>query len=281
MISALELRAVADLLATATSSEGFGVRARLVGIGTVDPDGAFDLALRDLDGHNPTDALLGFCAPDDWQALGVLTGGWAGPIGEGPPSAHPDGQRTRLVVLVDRDGQRVGRIRFADGTEVDEAPEGGLLLDALHRALGLATEPPAQHPGVFLSRLWLASVVEAGRERPSTWAEVVACHPAMVVLAANGQSLGSAHLAVAARAMTDAWGWSGVHRQATKGWLHALVEPSVAAWMDEGMLARWLDASLPELDVLTELAVAACTPEAGARLRDEIGVLCDSGSSAA
>lgn len=99
-------------------------------------DGRHDveLGLLPLAGRHPVDLLDGFVAPPSWLALGVATGGWAGPADGGPPSAHPDGVRVVQVVLVDRDGGVAGRVRFPDGTVLREPPAMGAVLAALRAA---------------------------------------------------------------------------------------------------------------------------------------------------
>ena|SRR5437588_239755 len=95
----------------------------------------FELGLKPLDCH-PTEALDGFRAPRSWTALGVIAGGWAAPMDDGiRPSAHPDAMRVTNVVLMDRKGRMVGRVRYPDGSVVEGPPGYGAIVDALRYSL--------------------------------------------------------------------------------------------------------------------------------------------------
>ena len=97
-----------------------------------------ELALLPVDVH-PTEALAVLDLPESCYAVGVATGGWAAPMDGRPgrPSGHPDARRVFQVVLVDRAGAVVSRVRFPDGSIMKEPPGHGAILDALRAALGL------------------------------------------------------------------------------------------------------------------------------------------------
>ncbi len=101
-----------------------------------DGSGEHEVAVLPIDLH-PTEALRGYEAPAECYALGIATGGWAAPMDGTRPSAHPDAQRIFQIVLVDRTGAVVSRVRYPDGSVMREPPEYGAVLDALRSALGI------------------------------------------------------------------------------------------------------------------------------------------------
>jgi hypothetical protein len=95
-----------------------------------------EVALLPLRGDHPTLVLDGYVAPPDTLAIGVITGGWVGPMGEGAPSQHPFRQRVTSTVLVGRVGNVAARVRTEDGPLLDTSPTEGAVLDALKASLG-------------------------------------------------------------------------------------------------------------------------------------------------
>lgn len=80
------------------------------------------------------DELIGFAAPSDCSAVGVVASGRATkPAGRPDAFAEPvnggacDGerQRVRTTVIVERDGMALARLRWSCGRVVDEAPTSG------------------------------------------------------------------------------------------------------------------------------------------------------------
>lgn len=121
--------------ALAPGQNGMLVRLR----GAVEDAGVADLGVLPLDGLHPAELLEGFTAPDDWLALGLVTRGWAAPLGPTRPSSHPARRRVCTTVLLDRRGDAVGRtIEESSGVVVvDGPPTEGQVLDLLRSALGL------------------------------------------------------------------------------------------------------------------------------------------------
>src|SRR5207302_2101337 len=90
-----------DNLADALIDEFSGtVGATLIRLVQCDDPEQVEFGVRPLDGH-PADELAGFRAPESWVAIGVITGGWAAPMGAVRPSAHPDAMRVTQLVIVD------------------------------------------------------------------------------------------------------------------------------------------------------------------------------------
>jgi hypothetical protein len=273
------LDAILDILDRAGGPEDFGYQSTLVHVVDLhDNEGSFDLASHHLDGWKATDALLGFTAPSDWWVLGSVSGGWAAPA-DGDverPSAHPDAVRARTIALVARSGLIATRTTTADGRRIDDVPIGPGI-DALHRAMGLATPPPEHTISELLTGLWLESIVRTAHDaqrqgRGLTWAQVTRLHPALWLLAQGGHRPKADDLVRCATALTNVLDWSEVRRQCVdRAWLSGLVEPKDAAWMDEGMLSRWLVlAHLAPLGSATRRARQVLRPAIAARLDDAL-----------
>lgn len=124
-----------DVLAAALPPDQNGVLVRL---SSADGGDDLDLGILPLDGLHPAELLDGFSAPDDWLALGVVTRGWAAPMGPLRPSRHPARRRVCTTVLLDRGGGVVGRTVDDAGAVVIDGPPGeGEVLELLRAALGL------------------------------------------------------------------------------------------------------------------------------------------------
>ncbi len=137
------------------------------------------------------DHLLGFVAPPRCSAIALTASGWARSMDLPPPIARAEQQRVRITCAVDRDGRVAGRIRWADGSHVDEPPSSGRSLDILRRCLGLPTDPPAVPSAQLLAAQWLAAVTRIARlrARPLRWEEVAAQHPAMLLAGPGGTAV--------------------------------------------------------------------------------------------
>ena len=211
-----------------------------------------DLHVKALDRH-PVQVLAGFTAPPEWFGIGVLTGGWA----------HEPGverRRTRIISFVCRDGTELAGVRIGDGNLTFMEGRGtGMVLDTLRRVLGLATDPPDVSIAEWLAQCWLEIIISrAKRERRATrltWREAAALHPAIGVVGARPDELPS----VAPRTAT-AMRWERFRQ------IHAADGDEAAAWMDEGMFARWMMYGHPPLSELLRRAGRRLTPEARDRV---------------
>jgi hypothetical protein len=203
-----------------------------------------EVGILPLDGAAPAELLLGTVAPAEWSALGCATRGRAGPLtGHGPSST------AEVVVLVPREGEVVGRMRHGGQVHTD-APEYGLTLDCIQRALGLPTAPP-QVPGThWLATVWLEAVL-----LPADPGETAA----RFATGMDGQSLR----------------WDRIRELVASGrWPDPAVAPEDAAWFDEGSFSRWVLAGRPPLpSLLREVAAVVGFAEA----RRCAGVLTDMG----
>ena len=221
---------------------------------TADPDG-ITLGCKEVDGH-PLPHLLGFVAPPDWTVFGVTSCGWAAGMDGGcRPSQHPDRRRVRQTVLVGRSGATAGAIHFADGAEpFTEPPTEGVVLDAMLRCLELPTAPPAESTRSLFTSWWLGDVIGAGRAagRRLTWSEVADLHPGVRMLAADGDDglVPPSDLVRIATALSNVVTWERLRDLAAGGGYPSIVDAEVAAWMDDGMLSRWLLGDLDPVEAL-------------------------------
>src|ERR1039457_4845487 len=102
--------------------------------------------------------LLGFVAPPECSAMAMTAPGWARSTDLPTELAQAGQQRVRITCVVARDGGVAGRIRWADASLVEEAPQSGRSLDILRRCLGLPTDPPAVPTGALLAARWLDTI---------------------------------------------------------------------------------------------------------------------------
>ena len=175
--------------------------------------------------------------------------------GPGPDDAAG---RVRIVQLHARDGRAASRIRRvgADPPNIlDTGAAEGDVADCLRRAIGLPTPPPPCGPVAWWAVDWLDAMLEAvcrDPARPWTWARVSRLHPL----------LGSAPARQPRGPRSSSWpgrapgcDWSSVRSHVgAEGGSRCPIGPELAAWMDDGMFARWLLGSRPDpVDVVVDL----------------------------
>jgi hypothetical protein len=161
-----------------------------------------------------------------------------------------------VVVFVHRSGEVVGRLRVGD-TVTAEAPESGLTVDSLQRALGLPTTPPLWSTSEYFALIWLQNVIDG--HHPMGWPEACALHPAFRLLADDDQPLDPADLVAAARALARVVDWERLRWLAVEAsWPVANLTPTEAAWCDAGAFSRWvMDRQPPVEAVLADLRAIA------------------------
>jgi hypothetical protein len=230
------------------------------------------------------DELIGFAAPSDCSAVGVVASGWATSLAGRPEAlAEPanrgacDGerQRVRTTVIVERDGTALARVRWSSGRVMDEAPTSGRIFDCLRRAVGLATEPPPIGTDVFFASMWLTDLADAVRQSDSAigWSDIVALHPVAQFMAGEAPRAGS-WLVDASSALAVACPWSEIRRLITTGaWAESPVTASAASWMDDGMLCRWLCDGQAPLALQLDHAVRGLSPKLARRVRATLSEL--------
>lgn len=225
-----------------------------------------------LDGSHPLDLLLGFVAPDHWRAVGVSCTGVSHRLDGSAAEPGP----VMVTALVDRSGDVASVMRQAGEVTVMPEPLEGAVADACRRAVGVPTAAPPPSTLQLWTLTWLDRVVElAGQGSvgtgPLSWPAVARLH------AAAGPpddgpnaALDPAGLAAAATALARAWPWARL--RADPSVLDLPGPPPtarLAAWMDDGMWARWLLSLLPAPNDLMA-AVHALLPPALARGVDTV-----------
>ena len=217
--------------------------------------GGVDLHAKPFEGH-PAEVLAGFTAPPEWFGVGVLLTGWKHDL-----TGQREKERARITTIVCRDGAAVDAVRTeADGLRMMEGEAVGRVPDTLRRVLGLPTAPPA--PGdldEWMAKCWLQIVLtqtKRGKRAPKLrWREVAALHPAIDTVGAD-----PADLAVVAPDLASKMTWERFRR------IHAEDGDDLAAWMDEGMFARWSVQGYPSVAELLRRAQRRLTPDARARV---------------
>jgi hypothetical protein len=203
------------------------------------PDHLVVAALADPD---PVVQLLGFTAPPEWWAVGVVTGAQARTL-DGSTSATG----ATFVHLVDRRGTSISLVT-GPGPEPLVAGPGpdlveGRVADACRRMLGLPTAPPPDDMTTHVVDLWLARVTRAALDEPGLdWPAVVARNPAHEL---TGPCAGVPTPAAMARYTIDfgeQLDWERYRHRCVEagGTPFGELDADVARWMDAGMFARWL-----------------------------------------
>ena len=208
------------------------VLLRLDGVDVACAVGGVDLKVKPLDGH-PAEVLRCFTAPPEWFGVGVLTGGWAHAPGV-------ESARVRVTSLMCRDGTELSAVRkdgeglsFMEGRGIGNVPE------TLRRVLSLPTDPPDVTIVEWMAKCWLMVIAKRGRRAPKlAWAEAAALHPSLDTTEMGSMS------------------WERFRVLAAEG------GSEEAAWMDEGMFARWQVHGYPPVAELLKRAARRLTPDA-------------------
>lgn len=239
---------------------------------SLDPD-AVQLDVLDLEGRHPGSVLLGFTAPADCIAVGVVSTGWSLPpdraAGDaanrrtGPPAAEAaDRVAVFSTVVVGRDCEVAGRLVVGGADPVDGPPESGALLDLLLRSLGCPTAPPAVGVLELLATVWLVQLADGASARRD-WAEVAGRHWALRLLADRGPD----DLVAAAADVAGELGWAGIRRVVGRTGWPGVCTASEAAWFDDGAFARWLLGSFPPIADLAAAVSGRLRPSVARRVR--------------
>jgi hypothetical protein len=220
--------------------------------------------------------LLGWVATADCQAVGMVATGRLRPIEGAPAGAvDPADDRVRMVCLVSRAGDVAWKMGLPDGSESGETPSEGRMLDCLRRCFGLPTPPPPASPARLQAAAWLAAIFEQaqGARRPLSWSEVSRLHPVARVLDGDLHGDCSTVLPGLIRLAGSAWTWEDF-RQHAQGdpAVRDVINPELAAWMDDGMFARWVLSCLPAPDELLVALRPHLTPSAARRLAHAVHV---------
>ncbi len=261
-----------DLLA---DDPGHGVV--MFGVAETDADGV-TLATRHLDVPDPVEAMVGFTAPAEWSAFGLITRGRSRQLltVDPRPRVDPDAAPSpvRLAVVATRSGRVLSGLRTGDGpfTVHDECGEPlGRIPDGCRRVLGLGTPPPEAGVEEFFALLWVDHVLAAAMRRPGelTWPEAAGLHfgaglVAELIPAGHGdlESMSPDELLGLGHALTgEQVTWGFIRRQAARQPAPSdLFHPEAATWMDDGMFSRELLGSFPSVDGMLEALGQVAAP---------------------
>ena len=246
----------------------------------VDESGELQLLLAPEGADDPIDDLVGFTAPPEWCAVGLISSGRVSDLRTEGGRAYgvrtePE-RRARLGHFVDRAGEVVSFLRLGDDPpSFREGPCVGRVDDLCRRSLGLATAPPEVAVAVWWASCWLDAVLEAAADDPTrvtTWDRVAALHPVVAHTDGPSPDEGVGHelasipaLVDAGRWLADQGSWEALREVAASGsrpWRG--VAPAAARWMDEGMFSRWVLADVPPLGVLRAAVVQVLPGEVAA-----------------
>lgn len=189
--------------------------------------------------HVISELLLGFDAPATWDAFGLVAAAHAWDL-------DGDGRRRRihLVHLQARGGPSHTLLVDGSGasTLLRDGAEGRMA-DACRRALGLPNPPPSSSPLQWWATLWLHLLGST----PAL--ESLHHEQELVELFPGGKPFGSERSLQALRRhgelLAETCPWSTLRAAAASAALEVPgISPEVAAWMDDGLFARW---SLAEL----------------------------------
>jgi hypothetical protein len=218
--------------------------------------------------------VMGWLAPPECAALAVVATAtvtrFDGPTEPRVPIPLGRTPGARFACVVGRDARLGWAMRLPDGTELNEVPEDGRMLDCLRRCLGLPTPPPPKGSGWVQSVLWLAAILEEGgrTDRRLGWREILELHPvASGVLESPDIEVTEDNLLGLVRLASSIWTWERLRRDTiVNHWASQVVSAEVAAWMDEGMFARWILAALPDADELMTQVRHCVAPSTARRI---------------
>jgi hypothetical protein len=141
--------------------------------------------------------------------------------------------------------------------------------DACRRAIGLPTAPPPADTVAVVVDEWLGRVIEAAGRRPDlTWDDVVALH------ASPDAPCTPAELARRTVEVGGELSWATVRRAFVDGTLrdHPDVDATIADWMDDGMLARWVIGTAVPWASLLEIVDALLAPHVSDLVAAAVGM---------
>lgn len=204
--------------------ESIALIAKTIGSGLADERGIVLVYVEDIDGEeiefgfkddldpDPYASIVGFTAPESWDAFGISV------TGRSLPAREP----LRSTVLVCRDGREATVVNYADGrSQLIDEPGVGLMNYCLRRVLGLDTPPPDFDTSRYVaSASLIACIVEAQQGVQMTWPKVELALQSLVGPLPS---------------------WSEIRNALLEG--DRRDQPlckSDAEWMDEGLVARWL-----------------------------------------
>lgn len=222
--------------------------------------------------------LFGIRAPRSWHGVALKVGGTARRLDSGRSAGEASSvvaltRWRELASTLELDGVPVQ----APGPTPDDPdrPAGpgtpqGLMIDSLHRILGLPSPGDPVCTPVMATTLWLSDLLQLVFERGSlTWADAVHAHPLLGADAGVPPSVETV-IETTCRA-TKLVNWQRLHSRAVAAdEPSAGLTPAELSWMDATMFSRWVLSSFPDpLDVIEILVELGCDRTA-ARLSEAV-----------
>ena len=224
------------------------------------PQGRQELAVRRLspDPRGGAASMFGLTVPEHCRGVAVTMVGTLGSaLGRRPVDSieHPSisgrlDTAVRLDLAVARTGATRARVteRSGDGPGavlIDDDHGDGMLVDALHRVLGVATRGPAPSFARLVLGMWSRHVLLHVEQHGSiTWLDAAALHPAAVPTVRTPAS--PEVLATACATVREDIDWERIRTDTAAGRCAAPeLAPGDAAWMDAPMFGRWCVESYP------------------------------------
>ncbi len=229
-----QLVRLTELIATAVADAGRGTVVAY----RPSSDGVDVIFLGDTDvPGGPAETLLCLDAPPEWDAVGVFS------LATARDLDHSNPRRVLLGHVQLRDGRWImvmGPLEGpwdtsvgATGPEAGEQPVGRVP-DAARRVFGLPTAPAAVSPLAYWAALWLRELTAAD-EPATTWDDAAARFPLL------GAAADPVELVDQGRVLGHEVPWSMLRRVVRRGRAPLPgVTAEMAAWMDDGMFARWV-----------------------------------------
>ena len=229
---------------------------------------------------HPVDALVGYLAPPEVHALGLITGGRMTELAApGAADAAPVVTDIRLTVVLDRSGAMVSILdQGHQPPRVFEDPAVGWGTDALARSLGRPTPPPIERLARVIEVSWLDAIAEQVFDEPGclrTWSDLAGLHP----FHQSGSVLPPALLAVEAEALELESSWARMRQLAGRHQPSAprLCDPQPRGlqvrwedWFDDGSFSRWAQRNQPPAEAILPAVLACLSDDLGAQLLDAL-----------
>ncbi len=231
---------LAEILGQTISEQGTNAT-----FGVVTTASGVDLHLRPTQrAEHAAEVLLGFDAPQEWSAIGVMASGRSTLVDE--PPGHPY-EAVVVVHLQARSGESMSLLGPPGGPlKACSTPAQGRIVDICRRCLGLGTDRPIGSPLWWWVARWLDQLcAEPALELVADERELVRAFPAGMPFDVVPDL---ASLQEHARLLESACPWPLVRWGVAGGALSAPgITAEEAAWMDDGMFQRWALGEVPPL----------------------------------
>lgn len=249
---------LAELLGRAVSEESADAAVGIV----IDDEGVELHILPAPPGQHAAAALIGFHAPPEWSAIGVVAKGRARSVGAGPDRV----QHVVVVHLQSRLGPSASLVG-SSATALRASPDAaqGRIVEVCQRCIDQPTGPVAHSP----LQWWAASWLDRLCSQPTL--ELVSAESDLVAQFPAGRPFGPdqdfAALAHHGRLLDQTCPWSVLRQACATGAISVPgVEAEVASWMDDGMFERWALAEVAPLPVALAELRTRLTPGLSTRL---------------